>query len=128
MKYVINSCMDRILHGNQSRRKSQARNRRLRGENNPHHLPRRGVCENHQSREPRLAEKQRTFIKERSALAPLEETIAAESARIDATMKKKIKGWRLADSIVYATGLLKKAEIVTGDERFKNLQNVFFIR
>ena len=75
-----------------------------------------------------LAEKQRTFIKERSALAPLDETIAIESAKMDVTMKKKIKGWGLADSIVYATALIKKAEIVTGDEHFKNLKNVIFIK
>lgn len=75
-----------------------------------------------------LAEKQRTFIKERSALAPLDEKIAVESARTDVTMKKEIKGWGLADSIVYATGLMKKGEIVTGDEHLKNLKNVVFIR
>jgi PIN domain nuclease of toxin-antitoxin system len=75
-----------------------------------------------------LAEKQRTFIKERSALASLDETIAVESAKIDVTMKQKIKGWGLADSIVYATGLMKKAEIVTGDKHFQNLKNVFFIK
>ncbi|MGC8940062.1 MAG: type II toxin-antitoxin system VapC family toxin [Candidatus Bathyarchaeia archaeon] len=75
-----------------------------------------------------LAEKQRTFIKEKSALAPLDETIAVESAKIDVIMKKKIKGWGLADSIVYATGITKKAEIVTGDEHFKNLKNVIFIK
>ena len=75
-----------------------------------------------------LAEKQRTFIKERSALASLDETIAVESAKIDVTMKQKIKGWGLADSIVYATGLMKKAEIVTGDGHFQNLKNVFFIK
>ncbi|MDI6690829.1 MAG: type II toxin-antitoxin system VapC family toxin [Candidatus Bathyarchaeota archaeon] len=76
----------------------------------------------------KLAEKQRTFIKERSALAPLDETVAIESAKMDVTMKKKIKGWGLADSIVYATGSIKKAEIVTGDEHFKNLKNVIFIK
>jgi predicted nucleic acid-binding protein len=75
-----------------------------------------------------LAEKQRVFIKERSALIPLDEAIAVESAKIDAVMKKKIKGWGLADSVVYATGLMKKAEIVTGDEHFKNLKEVFFIK
>lgn len=75
-----------------------------------------------------LAEKQRTFIKERSALASLDETIAVESAKMDVTMKQKIKGWGLADSIVYATGLMRKAEIVTGDEHFQNLKNVFFIK
>ncbi|MEM3549554.1 MAG: type II toxin-antitoxin system VapC family toxin [Candidatus Bathyarchaeia archaeon] len=75
-----------------------------------------------------LSEKQRTFIKEKSALASLDETIAIESAKIDVEMKKKVKGWGLADSIVYATALTKKAEIVTGDEHFRNLKNVIFIK
>ena len=75
-----------------------------------------------------LAENQRTFIKERSALTPLDEATAIKSAEIDITMKKKIKGWGLADSIVYATGLIKGAEIVTGDTHFKNLKNVIFIK
>jgi predicted nucleic acid-binding protein len=75
-----------------------------------------------------LAEKQRAFIKEKSALAPLDEKIAIESAKIDCAMKKKIKGWGLADSIVYATGVMKNAEIVTGDEHFRNLKNVIFIK
>ncbi|MGB9727013.1 MAG: type II toxin-antitoxin system VapC family toxin [Nitrososphaeria archaeon] len=75
-----------------------------------------------------MAERQRSFIKESSALAPLDETIAIESAKLDVTMKRKIKGWSLADSIVYATGLVKKAKIVTGDEHFKSLENVLFIK
>jgi predicted nucleic acid-binding protein len=74
-----------------------------------------------------LAEKQRKFIKERSVLIPLDEAIAVESAKIDAVMKKKVKGWGLADSIIYSTGLVKKAKIVTGDVHFKNLENVLFI-
>ena len=74
------------------------------------------------------AEKQRQFIKESSAVIPLDEAIAVEAAKIDIEMKKKIKGWGLADSIVYATGLIKKAEIVTGDLHFKDLKNVIFIR
>jgi len=75
-----------------------------------------------------MAEKQRSFIKERSAILPLDEAIAIESAKIDVAMKRKIKGWSLADSIVYATGLIKKAKIVTGDEHFKGLGDAFFIR
>lgn len=58
----------------------------------------------------------------------LDEKIAVESAKIDCAMKKKIKGWGLADSVVYATGLAKNAEIVTGDEHFKGLKNVIFIK
>jgi len=74
------------------------------------------------------AEKQRIFIKEKSALAPLDELIALEAARTSKKMKKEIEGWGLADSIVYATGVVKKAEVVTGDEHFKKLEGVLFIK
>jgi predicted nucleic acid-binding protein len=75
-----------------------------------------------------LAEKQRTFIKEKSALAPLDEPIALETAETQCKMKKVIDGWGLADSVVYATGVIKKANIVTGDEHFKKLSDVLFIK
>src|SRR4030066_181280 len=74
-----------------------------------------------------LAEKQRAFIKEKSALSSLDEATAVESAKIQTKMKKEIDGWGLADSIVYATALLKNAEVVTGDKHFKKLENVLFI-
>jgi len=75
-----------------------------------------------------LAEKQRIFIKEKSALAPLDESSAVESAKVQTKMKREIDGWGLADSIVYATALIKKAEVVTGDDHFKKLKNVTFIK
>lgn len=75
-----------------------------------------------------LAEKQRSFIKERSALAYLDELIAVESAKVNIRLKKEINGWGLADSIVYATALVKKADVVTGDEHFKKLENVVFLK
>jgi len=75
-----------------------------------------------------LAEKQRVFIKEKSALATLDEPTAVESAKVQTKMKKEVDGWGLVDSIVYATALLKKAEVVTGDEHFKKLKNVLFIK
>ena len=75
-----------------------------------------------------LAEKQRTFIKEKSSLAPLDEATAVEAAKIVCRMKKEINGWGLADSIVYATAVLKKANVVTGDEHFKKLENTVFIK
>lgn len=74
------------------------------------------------------AEKQRIFIKERSALAPLDELIAIEAAKTNNTMKKEIEGWGLADSVVYATGIIKKAQVVTGDEHFKKLKGIYFIK
>ncbi len=75
-----------------------------------------------------VAEKQRMFIKEKTAMVVLDEAIAIESARMQAKMKEEIDGWGLADSIVYATALLKKAEVVTGDKHFKKLKNVVFIK
>lgn len=69
-----------------------------------------------------VAEGQRRFIKERSVLIPLDEEIAVKSAEIDIAMKKKIKGWGLADSIVYAIGIIKNAKIITGDIHFRDYQ------
>ena len=74
------------------------------------------------------AEKQRIYIKERSVLAPLDELIALEAAITNSKMKKEIDGWGLADSIVFATGIIKKAEVVTGDEHFRKLEGVRFIK
>ena len=75
-----------------------------------------------------IAEKQKAFIKEKSALVFLDEAIAVESARQNVLLKKEIDGWGLADSIVYATAIIKKAEVVTGDEHFKKLKNVLFLK
>jgi predicted nucleic acid-binding protein len=75
-----------------------------------------------------LAEKQRAFIKEKSALAPLDEPTAIEAAKAQNKMKKEIDGWGLDDSIVYATGLVKEADVVTGDEHFKKLKGVSFTK
>ena len=75
-----------------------------------------------------VAEKQKAFIKERSALVPLDESIAVESAKVQVRMKKEIDGWGLADSVVYATATVKKADVVTGDEHFRKLKNVVFIK
>jgi len=74
------------------------------------------------------AELQRTFVRTRSALMPLSEEIAIESAKIDVEMKKKIAGWGLADSIVLGTARLTNAKVVTGDEHFHNMSETLFIK
>jgi hypothetical protein len=43
-------------------------------------------------------------------------------------MKKDIEGWGLAESIIYATGVIKKAEVITGDEHFKKIKGVLLIK
>jgi predicted nucleic acid-binding protein len=51
-----------------------------------------------------------------------------ESAKINNMLKKETDGWGLADSLVYATAQLKKAQVVTADEHFSKLKNVIFIK
>ncbi len=74
------------------------------------------------------AEIQRVFIRSRSALTPLTEEIAVESAKIDVEMKKKISGWGLADSIVLGTARLTNFKMVTGDKHFNNIPETLFIK
>ncbi len=74
-----------------------------------------------------LAEKQKAFIKEKSAIVFLDEMIAVEAAKVLVNNKKEIDGWGMADSIVYATAIVKKADVMTGDEHFRKLKNVLLI-
>ena len=74
-----------------------------------------------------LAEKQKAFIKEKSAIVFLDEMIAVEAAKVLVNNKKEIDGWGMVDSIVYATAIVKKADVVTGDEHFRKLKNVLLI-
>jgi len=75
-----------------------------------------------------LAERQRAFIKEKSVLAFLDELTAVEAAKVQVRLKKEIDGWGLADSVVYATAIVKKADVVTGDRHFGELEHVVFIK
>ena len=74
------------------------------------------------------AELQRTFIKSRSALIPLTEEIAVKAARIDVEMKRRIRGWGLADSIVLSVARIWKAKVLTGDEHFRGLKETTYIK
>lgn len=74
------------------------------------------------------AELRRNFIKLRSAIVPLNEELAVEAAKIDVKMKEQVRGWSLADSIVFATTKDKKAMVITGDKHFKGLKKTVFIQ
>jgi predicted nucleic acid-binding protein len=67
------------------------------------------------------------FIKSKSHIIPLSEEIAVDAGRINASMKKTIPGWGMADSIVLATARKNNAKVVTGDEHFKNLEEAVMI-
>src|SRR3990170_2497394 len=72
-----------------------------------------------ESQEGRL--KRLEFVRATSQIVDLDFEIAAEAGKIDVEMKKKAKGWGLADSIVLCTARNAKAKVVTGDEHFRGL-------
>jgi predicted nucleic acid-binding protein len=73
------------------------------------------------------AELRRAFIKSRSALIPLTEELAVEAAKTDVAMKKKVRGWGLADSVVLSTAKNRNGKIATGDPHFRGLDESYMI-
>lgn len=68
------------------------------------------------------------FINATSQLVELDFELAVAAGKTDCDMKKKEKGWGLADSIVLCTARSMKGKVVTGDEHFRDLQEVIFIK
>lgn len=68
------------------------------------------------------------FIRATSQIVDLDFEIAAEAGEIDIDMKKKVKGWGLADSIILCTAKIAKGNVVTGDEHFRELEETIFIK
>ena len=55
------------------------------------------------------------------------ETAVEAGSRIE-DCKHKTKGWAIANSIIYCNALKLKAEVVTGDEHFRKLEDVFLVK
>jgi PIN domain nuclease of toxin-antitoxin system len=68
------------------------------------------------------------FINATSQVAELDFELAVTAGKTDLEMKKKAKGWGLADSIVLCTAKSIKGKVVTGDEHFRELKEVIFIK
>ena len=64
------------------------------------------------------------FIRTSTLVVDLDERLAKAAGETDFVMKKKIRDWPMADSIVYATAKAAGATVVTGDAHFKLLENV----
>ena len=64
------------------------------------------------------------FIRTGTVLVDLDEKLARAAGETDFAMKKKVQGWPMADSIVYATATAAGATVVTGDPHFKPLEHV----
>ena len=67
------------------------------------------------------------YIDSITEIVPLDATLALRAGETDFVMKKRIKDWPLADSIIYATAKSRAAKLVSGDPHFQSLEDVLFL-
>jgi predicted nucleic acid-binding protein len=68
-----------------------------------------------------------SFVESATEVVPLDATLALKAGETDFLMKKRIRNWPIADSVIYATALSRAAQVVTGDKHFKGLSEAVFI-
>jgi predicted nucleic acid-binding protein len=68
------------------------------------------------------------FINATSQVVKLDFELAVTAGKTDCEMKKKAKSWGLADSIVLCTARNVEGKVVTGDEHFRGMEEVIFIK
>ncbi len=67
------------------------------------------------------------FARTRTLVVDLDEAMARKAGETDFLMKKKVKNWPVADSIILATALAGGAAVVTGDPHFRHVENSMMI-
>jgi predicted nucleic acid-binding protein len=67
------------------------------------------------------------FIESATEVVPLDAPLALKAGETDFLMKKRIRNWPIADSIIYATARSRAAQVVTGDPHFRSLEEAIFI-
>lgn len=65
-----------------------------------------------------------TFVQTATSVVPLDAALALKAGETDFLMKKTVRNWPLADSIIYATARARGASVVSGDPHFKGLDDV----
>ncbi len=68
------------------------------------------------------------FIMLKSRTIALSEDIAILAGTINMERKKQVGRWGLVDSIILATARLQNANVVTGDEHFRDLGEAIMIK
>ena len=68
-----------------------------------------------------------TFVQTATSVVPLEAALALKAGETDFLMKKTVRNWPLADSIIYATARARGAAVVSGDPHFEGLEDVIFL-
>ncbi len=77
-----------------------------------------------ESEEGRL--KRLEFIRAASQIIDLDFETAVKAGETDVDLKRKVKGWGLADSIISCTA--RKGKVITGDEHFRGLEDAVMIK
>ena len=68
-----------------------------------------------------------TYMESVTEIVPLDRALALQAGETDFLMKKRVKDWPLADSIIYATAKSRSSQLVSGDPHFQPLEDVVFI-
>jgi len=68
-----------------------------------------------------------SFVQTATSIVPLDANLALKAGETDFLMKKRVKYWPLADSIIYATARARGAQVVSGDPHFKGLEDVIYL-
>jgi predicted nucleic acid-binding protein len=72
-------------------------------------------------------QQQLSFMETSTEVVALDASLARKTGELDFLMKKRLRGWPLADSVIYATARSRSAQVVTGDPHFRGLDDVIFI-
>lgn len=67
------------------------------------------------------------YIESITEIVSLDGPLALQAGETDFLMKKRIKDWPLADSVIYATAKSRSAMLVSGDPHFETLEDIVFI-
>ncbi len=86
----------------------------------------REILAGNETKEGRL--RRLDFIHASSQILELPFELAVVSGELDVEMKRKVKGWGIVDSILLSIARSSEAKVVTGDEHFRNLKEVIFIK
>ncbi len=67
------------------------------------------------------------FVESATEIVSLDAGLAPKAGETDFIMKKRIKNWPMAYSIIYSTARSRAAQVVSGDPHFKGVEDVIFI-
>lgn len=77
--------------------------------------------------ETKLMDRVLAFVRSRSLVIAVDADVARRAGELNHERKKKVKGWGMLDSFVYAVTLLHGGKVVTGDQHFMNLKNAVYL-